>query len=382
MTGILAISRVFVKIWHRIAQVSPLVTAVIIALAALGLLAWLGFLAARYFYVPRFPDEIHYTTSSDGWRLAILRYRTEGRPPVLLVHGLAANASNFDLGERSFARSLAAEGWDVWVLELRGRGLSTRPLLFSKVRYDWTFDEYAERDLPAACDEVLRATGARRLHLCGFSTGALACYAFLSDPHRKVDVASLVSIGGPATFKRASRAVSGRLVRNLRWLRHRSFLRLIAPLTGWFHPISLFYNPENIDGPLTRRALVNMIANFSRNELLQYGDWVMHDTFRSIDHRRDYRAELSRITVPALLLAGPRDALAPPDAVKHAYDALGSTEKQFQICSRAQGFTANYGHFDLIVGKAAPQEIYPRVAAFLSAQESSSGLTSASMMSQ
>jgi pimeloyl-ACP methyl ester carboxylesterase len=142
------------------------------------------------------------------------------------------------------------------------------------------------------------------------------------------------------------------------------------------HPLALFYNPENLDGPLVRRTMVNMVANFSRNELLQYSDWILHDAFRSIDRRRDYRAELGRITVPALLLAGPRDPLAPPDAVKDAFDAIGSTDKQFQICSRAQGMSANYGHFDLIIGRAAPQEVYPRVIAFLDDQMKKGQITS------
>lgn len=351
------------------------------ALATFGVLVYLGFLAGRYFHLPRFPDEIQFATTSDGWRLAVYRYRPSGPAgdPVLLVHGLAANRYNLDLqDDRSLARALADAGHDVWLVELRGRGLSTRPLLFSKVRYDWSFDDYAERDLPAAAECVLRQSGKRRLHLVGFSTGALACYAWLSDPHRSCEVASLCAIGGPASFKRTSRAVSGQLVRSLRFLRHRWLLRLIAPISGWLHPLSLFYNPENMDGPLTRRAMVNMVANFSRNELLQYSDWVMHDAFRSIDRRRDYRAELGRITVPALLLAGPRDPIAPPDAVKDAFEAIGSSDKQFQICSRAQGFESNYGHFDLVIGRGAPVEVYPRVLKFLAAQSTKNGqITSA-----
>src|SRR5678816_893431 len=87
------------------------------------------------------------------------------------------------------------------------------------------------------------------------------------------------------------------------------------------------------DGPVQRRTMVNMIANFSRNEVLQYSDWIMNDAFRSIDLRRDYRAELPRITTPSLLLAGPRDVLATPDAVKTTFEALGSTDKQFMILS-------------------------------------------------
>ena len=243
------------------------------------------------------------------------------------------------------------------------------PGCFSGVRYDWSFDEYAERDLPAAAACIARATGRSRLHQVGFSTGALACMAWLSDPHRDVEVASLVSIGGATSFKRTARSISGRLVRNLRWLRHRWLMRVVAPISGYWHPspLQIIHNPENTDGVVQRRAMVNMIANFSRNELLQYSDWIMNDVFRSIDQRRDYRAELSRITTPALLLAGPRDMLATPDAVKATFEALGSTDKQFMICSRAQGLSVNYGHFDLVIGREAPAEIFPLVARWLDA---------------
>ena len=348
------------------------VTFAVATLGALGVLIYAGFIAARYFFVPRFPDEIHFAKTSDDWRVAVLRYRPEPsvgrRPdPVLLVHGIAANRYNLDFAnDLSMAQFLAARGYDVWMVELRGRGLSTRPRLFSKVRYDWSFDEYPERDLPAAADAVLRATGAKRLHLVGFSTGALACYAWLSDPQRTTEVVSLVSLGGPTSFKRTSRTVSGRLIRSLRWMRHRFLMRLLAPLGGLV-PLQIIHNPENTDPSVQRRAMVNMIANFSRNELLQYSDWILNDAFRSIDHRRDYRAELHRITTPVLFLAGPRDILAPPDAVKVTFDAVGSTDKQFQICSRAQGMRVNYGHFDMVIGREAPAEIYPLVARWLDA---------------
>jgi pimeloyl-ACP methyl ester carboxylesterase len=360
---------------------------VIGVVVGLALLTYAGFLAARYFFVPRYPDEIHFASTSDGWRLAISRYRPGGVAgggpqngadclggslPVLMVHGIAANRHNFDLtDELSLARHLAAKGHDVWVVELRGRGLSTRPRLFSQVRYDWTFDEYAERDLPAAVETVLRASGADRLHLVGFSTGALACYAFLTDVHRTIDVASLVSIGGPSSFKRLSRTVSGRLIRSLRFLRHRWLMRVMAPVSGRFHPspLQIIYNPENTDGATQRRVMVNMIANFSRNELLQYSDWILYDVFRSIDHRRDYRAELGRLEVPTLFLAGPRDVLAPPDAVKVTFESIGATDKEFRICSRGQGMRVNYGHFDLLVGRESPSEIFPLVAGWIESHE-------------
>ena len=342
------------------------------AVFLLAMLVYAGFLAARYFYLARFPDEIHFAQTSDGWRVAVMRYRPatpSDREPVMLVHGIGANRYNFDLSdELSLARHLARSGHDAWVVELRGRGLSSRPLLFSGLHYDWSFDEYAERDLPAAAATVARVTGHDRLHLVGFSTGALASYAWLTDPHRTIEVASLVSLGGPTSFKRSGqRHLSGRVVRNLRWMRHRFFMRVLAPLSGYWHPspIQLIHNPENMDGATQRRAMVNLIANFSRNELLQYSDWLVNDVFRSIDQRRDYRAEMPRITVPALFLAGPRDLLAPPDAVKAAYESVSSTDKRFIILSRAQKCAVNYGHFDMLLGTHAPEDVYPLIVDWL-----------------
>jgi pimeloyl-ACP methyl ester carboxylesterase len=358
---------------------APAVIIILSVVSVLSALIYAGFLAARYFFVPRFPDEIHFATASDGCRLSVTRYRPVADAPVihpepiLLVHGIAANRYNFDLtDEISLAKWLAARGHDCWLVELRGRGLSTRPRLFSKVKYDWSFDEYAERDLPAAADTVLKATGAARMHLIGFSIGALACYAFLTDPKRRHEVASLVSIGGASTFKRTSKAVSGRLVRNLRWMRHRWLMRILAPISGYFHPwpLQIIHNPENTDGAIQRRAMVNLIANFSRNELLQYSDWILNDAFRSIDLRRDYRAELPRLTTPTLFLAGTRDALSPPDAVKDTHDSIGAGDKQFQICSRAQGMRVNYGHFDLVIGRESPTEIYPLVQRWIETHSS------------
>lgn len=341
----------------------------------LALASYVSFLAARYFFIPRFPDEIHFGTTRDGWRLALIRYRPDkpsAEPPVLLVHGLAANRYNLDFTDDvSLARHLSGRGFDVWLVELRGRGYSLRPRLFSGLRYDWSFDDYAERDLPCAAEVIARATGARRLHLVGFSTGALACYAWLSDPHRAVEVASLVSIGGAAYFARLGRVLSGRVLRSVRFLRHRWMVRVLAPLSGYWHPspLQIIHNPGNLDGAMQRRAMVNLIANFSRNELLQYSHWIQHDVFRALDQHRDYRAELGRITVPALFLAGPRDVLSPPDAVKATFDAVGSRDKQFVLCSRAQGMKVNYGHFDLVIGREAPNEVYPLVGNWLASVE-------------
>ena len=43
--------------------------------SGISVLVYLGYLATRYFHLPRYPDEIHFARTSDGWRVAVLRYR-------------------------------------------------------------------------------------------------------------------------------------------------------------------------------------------------------------------------------------------------------------------------------------------------------------------
>jgi pimeloyl-ACP methyl ester carboxylesterase len=341
-------------------------------IVGLSLLVAAAFLAGRWFFVERFPDEIHYARTTDGWRIALIRYRAE-RPnagdPVLVCHGIASNSTGMDLtDEQSLARALAAAGHDTWLLELRGRGLSSQPRLFGKHRWDWSFDEYVERDVPAAVGALLQATGRDRFHWVGFSLGAAVGYGVLEDPDVGAKVRSAVLLGGPATYRVQNKYLFHWPLRNLRWLRHAFLMRLLAPLAGYWRPV-LLHDPENISGAVIRRFLVNASANFSENEMLQLGDWIANDQFRSIDHRRDYRKDLSKITAPVLLIAGNKDRLAPPPSVKDAYDAISSVDKKFVIASRGHSFQSNYGHLDLVLGRSAPKEIFPLVVEWLDAHQ-------------
>lgn len=345
---------------------------VVWCIVALALIFAAAFIAGRWFFVERFPDEIHFARTSDGWRVALTRYRPEGpitgaRDPVLLVHGIASKSTGLDLtDEQSLALALARAGHDAWLLDLRGRGRSQQPRLFSDVSWDWSFDEYVERDAPAAVDAVLRATGRERLHWVGVSLGAVIGYCVLEDAEVAAKVSSAVLIGGPSSYKMQRRYLFHWPLRNLRWLRFEFLMRLLAPAAGYWRP-KLLHNPENITGAVIRRFAVNATANFARNEMLQYSDWLEHDAFRSIDHRRDYRQGLAKITTPALFIAGNKDLIAPPPSVKDAHDAVVSEDKRFVIASRGQSFDANYGHLDLVLGQNAPKEIFPLVVEWLDA---------------
>ncbi|CAM8953425.1 unnamed protein product [Rhodiola kirilowii] len=78
-------------------------------------------------------DELHYVSvANSDWRLALWRYTPPPPPqvsprnhPLLLLSGVGTNAIGYDLSpECSFARHMSSQGFDTWVLEFRGAGLS------------------------------------------------------------------------------------------------------------------------------------------------------------------------------------------------------------------------------------------------------------------
>lgn len=78
-------------------------------------------------------DELHYVAvPGSNWRLALWRYNPPPEAPatnhpLLLLSGVATNATGFDLAPgASLARHMSKEGFDTWILEVRGAGLSKR----------------------------------------------------------------------------------------------------------------------------------------------------------------------------------------------------------------------------------------------------------------
>ncbi|KAL5553067.1 hypothetical protein UlMin_040468 [Ulmus minor] len=76
-------------------------------------------------------DELHYVSvPNSDWKLALWRYHpppkaTKRNHPLLLLSGVGTNAIGYDLAPgSSFARYMSGQGFDTWILEVRGAGLS------------------------------------------------------------------------------------------------------------------------------------------------------------------------------------------------------------------------------------------------------------------
>jgi hypothetical protein len=66
-----------------------------------------------------------------------------------------------------------------------------------------------------------------------------------------------------------------------------------------------------------------------------------------------------------LAVAGDRDRQCSPHAARRTLDALGSARRSYLLFGKAEGQQDHYGHFDLLVGRRAPQEVWPHIDAWL-----------------
>ncbi|KAI4357742.1 hypothetical protein L6164_001673 [Bauhinia variegata] len=104
-------------------------------------------------------DELHYVSVNNSvWRLALWRYHPSPQAPsrnhpLLLLSGVGTNAIGYDLSpESSFARYMSGQGFETWILELRGAGLSVKGSTSEDVKQS----AHAKSDQMKAASEIAR----------------------------------------------------------------------------------------------------------------------------------------------------------------------------------------------------------------------------------
>ncbi|CAO1947878.1 unnamed protein product [Urochloa humidicola] len=111
-------------------------------------------------------DELHYApVPGTEWRLALWRYRPppeapKRNHPLMLLSGVATNAVGFDLSPgASFARHMSMQGFDTWIVEVRGAGLSMRgsELAASNTKPDMPPDSGVDESSTAKASVVVPA---------------------------------------------------------------------------------------------------------------------------------------------------------------------------------------------------------------------------------
>jgi pimeloyl-ACP methyl ester carboxylesterase len=330
-----------------------------------------------------------FATTRDGWRLGIRHIRPAvpdpGKLPVVLCHGLGLNATFWTITDNHLPEQLAARGYDVFLVDLRGSGESARlgrlgrinarlreTLLLEWGEGRWNVDEMSFYDVPAVLDYVKSQTGHEQVNWVGHSLGGMLLFPYLElDPAGRQRIANFVGMGSTVILAEAPQRDMLRANRGLRMLTSVvSTGRLGRPLMYFRFPgldriDQFYYTSANVDKRTIKRFYGYTLEDPGRSALKQLDPYLELGHFLSADRTTDYSALLGRVTTPTLLIAGETDCMSDIPSTRLTYDALGAPDKALMRFGRADGHVADYGHCDLVWSRYAPREIFPPVIDWL-----------------
>jgi len=223
----------------------------------------------QYSAAPVACPTIEYIATADGARIAVKRRPVLGGVPVVMAHGLSANADQWDLPEVqtpafnycSIASRLHESGFDLWMLNFRGCGWPTMWSEPPPHQRDWNVDHYITLDLPVVLEHVARVTGQRPLVIAQ-SMGALVLGAYLVGSVREGG-----DMPGPARIVLSEDAAIERQLA----LRGCVFIEMPAALR-W--PASIYQDGRLEWGRLLREWIRNDAAKNFSYEILSRFQWL------------------------------------------------------------------------------------------------------------
>ena len=325
-------------------------------------------------------NETLYVATDDGWTLALHLYPGFGpkrRHPVVMVHGMGANRLHFDLNERhSLARAAQARGFDTWVVELRGAGLTLAPGGRSRSLYQWGFADYAERDMPTAVSYVLERSGSRQVHAVGHSLGGMLCYHLATAA--PAQLRSVTTVGSPLA---SHLALGGRERRVLQLAASLGPVTTFTPTPQRRVPLRRVLGAAAMFGAWSTRLVDNFALNAANCEpqtlaqLAREGiddvpirlvaDLAYAQGQRGSSSLFAYEERLGTLLAPVLVMGGSVDRIATPASVGEAVARMGGPDVRWRQLGRVHGDAHDYGHVDLIIGRSAPEEVYLPIVDFL-----------------
>jgi pimeloyl-ACP methyl ester carboxylesterase len=249
--------------------------------------------------------------------------------PVVLLHGSFSNRrfwySPKGIGLGAY---LARAGFDVWIAEMRGHGLSPR----NESYRNNSVAQYVRYDLPAIGDFIFEQTG-QAAHWIGHSLGGVILAAALGGEYLTQSHARSAALFG----SQVSRVYWPLKLPPVEW-GGRLLLRAFPYLSGR----RLKRGPE--DEPIG-------LALETLRWLRLFG--------RFADAERDWWAGLTQVRMPILAVGATADHQDPVWACRKLLEQCSAAPAQFLLLGKDNGFSSDFGHVEMLVSKEAQREVWP-----------------------
>jgi pimeloyl-ACP methyl ester carboxylesterase len=269
--------------------------------------------------------------------IGIYGQSSQGKQPIVLVHGSFTNRRFWISAQGvGLARYLVEAGFDVWLMEMRGHGLSPRNLDYK----DNSLEHYAVSDVPAINEFVIEKTGLKPVWLGHSLGGVLIATAIAAETLPEHQIAAIALLGTQV-------------------VRRRWFLQI--PLITSMGKLWFTLKPE-LDGRKLKIGPENEPAGIAKEYLRWLG---LLGRWRFNEGKASLLAKWQNMDVPMLAMAGKNDQSDPVEYCERFYDLCGSNNKVFKLLSKDEGFSRDFGHVDMIVSKAAAKEVWPELLNWL-----------------
>jgi len=317
----------------------------------------------------------------------LTRYQGGPKGPVMLSPGYGTSSLAFliDTVDTNLPEFLYANGYDVWLLDYRAS-----PALPS-ARTQFTLDDVAIRDYPAAVAQVRSVTGAPDIQIMAHCVGSLTfLMSMMSGKLEGIRSAVCSQVGfypttSPENQLKAAFDI-GTFFKNVG----------IDTLTTDFNPSN--WGDVIEDGLLKLGAAIGPPCNSAvcRRIWLIYGEVYGHDPLNEATHEAihemfgiaditTFKHLLTMVRAGQVVDANGNDVYLPNiqrlkipltflQAMNNHLFLPQGTDRSFQLLVAKNGadgyqriLVPNYNHMDCFVGKNAAQDIYPVILAKLDA---------------
>ena len=325
--------------------------------------------------------EVHFFRTDDGVDLRLVRYNGGRKGPFICAPGFSNTSQMFawDGVETSWVEFFAREGYDLWLFDYR----ASPDVPASRTQF--TLDDVALHDWPAAVAYVRQATGAESVqalgHCLASATGFMSLLSgaltgvrqFVGSqvmPFIEVSQTStlkaamhtdqlLSAIGVQEVTTHAGRSSQERIIDDL--------LRLYPMPLEWqglgpvCRRIYAIYGPVMKPDQLnraTREALDWIFGYGNLTSFAQMSQFIRHRRIVDASGRDAYLSNVERLKLPVVLMQGGDNALFLSKGSARTFEWMTEHHGP-SSCTRL--VFPGYAHLDCFIGRDAARDVFPAV---------------------